>query len=76
MKISWDEALQMVEEKKKIDAINDNLCKLYHAVNLMMLRLGADGEVNSQQNEVGIVLSVLAEIDGGTYDSAFGKEKP
>ena len=42
---------------------------LYSTVNEMMMRLGADGEVNAQQTEAENVMSALAEIDGGVYDS-------
>ena len=42
---------------------------LYRTVNEMMMRLGADGEINAQQTEAENVMSALAEIDGGAYDS-------
>ena len=45
------------------------MINLYHTVNIMMMRLGADGEVNAQQVEAENVMTSLAEIDGGTYDS-------
>ena len=43
---------------------------LYCTVNEMMMRLGADGEINAQQTEAENVMSALAEIDGGVYDSS------
>jgi len=51
--------------------INKKLIDLYHAVNQLMCRLGAEGVVNAHQNEVCVVMSALAEIDGGTYDDKF-----
>ena len=42
---------------------------LYRTVNEMMMRLGADGEINARQTEAENVMSALAEVDGGVYDS-------
>jgi ParB/RepB/Spo0J family partition protein len=42
---------------------------LYHSVNLMMSRLGADGEINARQSEVENVMDALYQIDGGSYNS-------
>ena len=48
---------------------NEAWGELYHAVNKMMLRLGADGEINAQQVEVEYVMSALHGIDGGSYNT-------
>lgn len=50
---------------------NNKLVKLYHVVNELMARLGADGEVNAHQDEACNVMSALIEIDGGIYDDEF-----
>ena len=42
---------------------------LYRTINELMMRLGADGEINAQQTEAENVMAALAEIDGGVYDS-------
>jgi len=49
--------------------VNEKLIKLYHAVNALMCTLGADGEVNAQQDESCAVMSALADIDRGTYNT-------
>lgn len=41
---------------------------LYHAVNQMMMRMGADRKVNTQQVEAENVLAALEAIDGGVYN--------
>ena len=48
---------------------HDSWEKLYHAVNRMMMSLGADGEITATSNEAGDVMTALAAIDGGAYDS-------
>lgn len=56
--------------------VDKKLVKLYHAVNELMCKLGADGEVNAHQDEACTVMSALADIDGGAYDDKFdGKQK-
>lgn len=46
----------------------DELVKLYHSVNKMMCKLGADGEINSLDETVLNVMDDLHQLDGGTYD--------
>ena len=45
-----------------------NLKKLYIATNLMIIKLGAEGEIGSQAPEVIEVMGVLGDIDGGVFD--------
>ena len=42
---------------------------LYVAVNELMSKLGADGEIHAQTKEAGDVMDALYEIDGGGYNS-------
>ena len=43
--------------------------KLYHAVNRMMMRLGAVGEITATSNVAGEVMAALSSIDGGVYNN-------
>ena len=43
--------------------------QLYHSVNRMMMRLGADGEITATSKEAGDVMGSLAAIDGGVYNN-------
>lgn len=47
--------------------------QLYHAINRMMMCLGADGEITATSNEAGEVMAALAAIDGGVYINEFSK---
>ena len=47
--------------------------QLYHAINRMMMRLGADGEITATSNEAGEVMAALESIDGGVYINEFSK---
>jgi hypothetical protein len=62
----------MEEQQETMKIRNEAWGELYHAVNKMMLRLGADGEINAQQVEAEAVMTALHGIDGGRYNSNFG----
>ncbi len=47
----------------------DKYFKLYHAVNLMIMELGATGEIYAQHELVENVMDALHDIDGGVYRS-------
>ena len=49
----------------------EQLENLYHAVNRMMMRLGADGEITATSNEAGEVMTALSAIDSGVYNNKF-----
>lgn len=59
-----------------IDQLQGDYGKLYHAVNLMMAELGAEGEINTRHTKVDQVMDALHDIDGGVYDESFLKEPP
>jgi hypothetical protein len=44
--------------------------KLYIAVNKMLARLGADGEVNTSTDEVCELMSTLSTLDVGFFDTS------
>jgi len=60
------------EQQETMKIRNEAWGELYHAVNKMMLRLGADGEINATQEEAENVMTALHGIDGGRYNSKFG----
>ena len=49
--------------------------KLYEAINAMLARLGADGQITPMAPEVGDVMAEMALIDGGVYNPAFNGEE-
>jgi len=61
--------LEEMYEDNKIR--NGAWSELYHAVNKMMMVLGADGEINAQQDEAANVMTALHNIDGGRYNKYF-----
>lgn len=44
---------------------NKRFIELYDAVNLLMAKLGADGEVSTDTTEVSNIMDILHDIDGG-----------
>ena len=44
---------------------------LYHAINKMLMDLGADGEITTENKHSMDVMNALSEIDGGVYDESF-----
>lgn len=48
-------------------AISDKYKSLYHAVNDMMAKLGASGNITTRADEVSQVMDALHDIDGGVY---------
>ena len=49
----------------------DKFKQLYVTINKMMIRLGAEGEINTRAVEVLDVMSALKELDGGVFDVGF-----
>jgi hypothetical protein len=63
---SWD---NLSEEEKIVFAFGcDKWKNLYHAVNKMMIKLGAEGEIRPRNTEPEEVMDALYLIDGGVYN--------
>ena len=56
------------DERLQIEARAAKWKALYCAVNKMMMRLGADGEITADQDESADVMTALHDLDGGVYD--------
>lgn len=51
----------------KVDPMAEKWATLYNRVNEMMMQMGAEGEVGTQDDVADKVMGALADIDGGVY---------
>jgi len=63
----------MMDTKEK--PFGECLLTMYVAANELMAKLGADGEINAQQDESGNLMDALFDIDDGAYDQELVKKK-
>lgn len=53
---------------KPLYTTETKLNKLYHAINELMGKMGAEGEVHTKMQVSEKVMCILADIDDGIYD--------
>jgi len=65
---AWEKIIENCNTESKTTPPSKKWADLYHVVNVMMMTLGADGEINTGQAVAGNVMAALAAIDGGQYN--------